>query len=90
MTNFLIKKGQVTLVKSLKIRWATKLKNLLNQESILFNKKCGSFSYGVVQKQHKMALAIWIIKIFQYFVNFVAALTRFLTYVEGHMIKIVK
>ena len=32
MTNFLIEKRQVTLVKSLKINWATKLKNLINQK----------------------------------------------------------
>ena len=38
MTNFLIETRQVTLVKSLKIRWANKLKNLLNQESIIFKR----------------------------------------------------
>ena len=36
MINFLIEKRQVALVKLLKIRWANKLKNLMNQESILF------------------------------------------------------
>ena len=37
MSNFFIEKRQVTIVKLLKTRWANKLKNLLNQESVLFN-----------------------------------------------------
>ena len=37
MSNFFIEKRQVTIVKLLKTRWANKLKNLLNQESIIFN-----------------------------------------------------
>ena len=36
MSNFFIEKRQVTIVKLLKTRWANKLKNLLNQESIIF------------------------------------------------------
>ena len=38
MSNFFIEKRQVTIVKLLKTRWANKLKNLLNQESIIFSK----------------------------------------------------
>ena len=40
MSNFFIEKRQVTIVKLLKTRWANKLKNLLNQESIIFNLFC--------------------------------------------------
>ena len=42
MSNFFIEKRQVTIVKLLKTRWANKLKNLLNQESIIFTSCNGS------------------------------------------------
>ena len=43
MSNFFIEKRQVTIVKLLKTRWANKLKNLLNQESIIFKSEKYAF-----------------------------------------------
>ena len=52
MSNFFIEKRQVTIVKLLKTRWANKLKNLLNQESIIFSRggvvfKLGSYFFKI-------------------------------------------
>ena len=60
MSNFFIEKRQVTIVKLLKTRWANKLKNLLNQEKIVFTRM-----YNIYLESPDLPL-FWLLDFFEF------------------------